>query len=102
MTPSNEATLLGGARRRAPLRTEPGCRSRREPRPFPVPTRRNPKAPRPTADHAIAVYDGQQRVGSVVERNGEFLAFNVHDRRVGVFTKQSDAKRALPATRSSS
>jgi hypothetical protein len=48
----------------------------------------------------MAVYDGQHRVGSVLQRNGEFLAFDVHDRRVGVFTKQSDAVRALPAARS--
>jgi hypothetical protein len=61
--------------------------------------RRNSQARRPTVDNALAVYDGQQRVGTVVERNGKFLAVDVHDRRVGVFTKQSDAARALPAAR---
>jgi hypothetical protein len=62
--------------------------------------RRNSQARRPTVDHALAVYDGQQRVGTVVERNGEFLALDVHDRRVGVFTKQRDAAHALPVARS--
>jgi hypothetical protein len=98
---TNEPTLLGGARRHAPLRTEAGKRSGREPRSFPKPIRRNPGAPRPTADHALAVYDGQQRIGSVVERNGEFLVFDIHDRRVGVFTNQREALRAIPAARSS-
>ena len=65
------------------------------------PTRRNPQAPAASSDHALAVYDGQHRVGSVVERNGEFLAFDNHDRRVGVFTNQSEALRAIPAARSS-
>jgi hypothetical protein len=63
--------------------------------------RRNSQARRPTVDHALAVYDGQQRVGSVVEHDGEFLAFDVHNRRVGVFTNQREALRALPAARSS-
>jgi hypothetical protein len=63
--------------------------------------RRNLQARRPTADHALAVYDGQHRVGSVVERNGEFLAFDVHNRRVGVFTSQREALRAIPAAGSS-
>lgn len=70
-------------------------------RPFSRPTRRNPRAPRPTAGHALAVYDGQHLVGSVVERNGEFLAFDVHDHRVGVFANQREALRAIPAARSS-
>jgi hypothetical protein len=76
-------------------------RSGPEPRPFSRPARRNPRAPRPTSGHAPAAYDGQHLVGSVVERNGKFLAFDVHDRRVGVFTNHRDAMRALPATRSS-
>jgi hypothetical protein len=62
---------------------------------------RNAQAPRPTANHALAVYDGQHLVGSVVERNGEFLAFDVHDHRVGVFANQREALRAIPAARSS-
>jgi hypothetical protein len=62
--------------------------------------RRNLQARQTTADHALAVYDGQQRVGSVLERDGEFLALDVHDRRVSVFTRQSDAVRALPAAKS--
>ena len=63
--------------------------------------RRNSQARRPTVDHALAVYDGQQRVVTVVERNGKFLAFNAHDRRVSMFTNKREALRALPAARSS-
>jgi hypothetical protein len=63
--------------------------------------RRNLQARRPIADHALAVYDGQRRVGSVVERNGEFLAFDVRDHRAGVFTNQREALQAMPAARSS-
>jgi hypothetical protein len=94
MTPSKEAILLDGKRRHAPLRTEARKRSGRGPRPLPRPTRRNPQAPGRTADHALAVYDGQHRVGWVV-------AFDVHDRRVGVFTNHHEALRAIPAARSS-
>jgi hypothetical protein len=64
--------------------------------------RRNWRARRPSADQALTVYDGQHRVGSVVERNGGFFALDVHDRRVGVFPNQSEAMRALPAAGSSS
>jgi hypothetical protein len=77
-------------------------RSGRELRPFCRHTRRNPRAPRPIPDHAIAVYDGQHLVDSVVERNGNFLTFDVHDRRASVFTNHRDAMRALPPARSSS
>jgi hypothetical protein len=63
--------------------------------------RRSSQPRRPTAGQALAVYDGQQRVGSVLERDGEFLAFDNRDRRVGVFTNQSEALRALPSARSS-
>jgi hypothetical protein len=62
---------------------------------------RNSQARRPTADRPLTVYDGQRRVGSVVQRDGEFLAFDAHDRRVGVFTNQREALRAIPAARSS-
>jgi hypothetical protein len=64
--------------------------------------RTHDRAPRPTAGHALAVYDGQHLVGSVVERNGNFLAFDVHDRRASVFTNHREAMRALPPARSSS
>lgn len=99
MTLSVEATLLGGARRHAPLQTRK--RSRREPQPFSRPTRRNPGAPRPTVDHAPAVYDGQHRVGSVVERHGKFLTYDIDDLNVGVFATLCDAMRVLPAAQKS-
>jgi hypothetical protein len=64
--------------------------------------RRNSQARRPTADQALTVYDGQHRVGSVVERNGKFLTYDIDDLHVGVFATLRDAMRALPAARSSS
>ena len=85
---------------RATARTEAGKRSGQETRRFSRPIR-NLRSPQPIADHPLAVYDGQHRVGSVVERDGEFLAFDNHDRRVGVFTNQREALRAIPAARSS-
>jgi hypothetical protein len=65
-------------------------------------TRRNSRSRRPTADQEITVYDGQHRVGSVVERDGKFLTYDVDDLHVGVFATLRDAMRVLPATRSSS
>jgi hypothetical protein len=64
--------------------------------------RRNLQARRPTADQALTVYDGQHRVGSVVERDGKFLTYDIDDLHVGVFATLPDAMRALPAARSSS
>ena len=47
----------------------------------------------------LAVYDGANRVGSIVERDGQFQAFDAHDRRVGTFGNQRDAMRAIPRAR---
>jgi hypothetical protein len=64
--------------------------------------RRNSRSRRPTADQEITVYDGQHRVGSVVERDGRFLTYDSDDLHIGVFATLRDAMRALPAARSSS
>ena len=63
--------------------------------------RRNRQAQPVSANQTLMVYDGQHCAGSVLQRNGEFIAFDVHDRRVGVFMKQRDAVRELPVVRSS-
>jgi hypothetical protein len=63
---------------------------------------RSSQARRPTAGQALTVYDGQHRVGSVVERDGRFLTYDIDDLHVGVFATLRDAMRALPAARSSS
>jgi hypothetical protein len=62
---------------------------------------RNSRSRRPTANQEITVYDGQHRVGSVLERDGKFLVFDAHDRRVGMFTNRREALRTLSAARSS-
>jgi hypothetical protein len=64
--------------------------------------RRNRQGRRPSADNALTVYDGQRRVGSVVENGGKFLTYDIDDLHVGVFATLRDAMRALPAARSPS
>jgi hypothetical protein len=64
--------------------------------------RRNSRAQRPSADQALTVYDGQYRVGSVVERDGKFITYDVDDLHVGVFATLREAMRVLPTARSSS
>jgi excisionase family DNA binding protein len=64
-------------------------------------TRRNQQAPLPASSgHAVIVCDGRRRVGTVLERNGELLAFDIRDRRIGVFTNLADAISALTGGRS--
>jgi hypothetical protein len=63
--------------------------------------RPNSRAWRPSSDQTLTVHDGQQRVGSVVARDGKFLVLDAHDRRVGIFTNEREALRALPAARPS-
>lgn len=45
----------------------------------------------------LAVTDGAQHAGTIVERDGQWLAFDVADRLVGVFETLKAAMRALPA-----
>jgi hypothetical protein len=63
--------------------------------------RRTSQARKPTADRALAVYDGQHRIGSVVERHGKFLTYDTDDLNVGVFATLRDAMRVLPAAQKS-
>ncbi len=45
---------------------------------------------------ALAVYDGTVHVGSIIERDDGFRAFDAHGRCVGTFGNQRDAMRAIP------
>jgi hypothetical protein len=48
----------------------------------------------------LAVYDGTALAGSIVERAGKFVAYNVNNHRIGTFVSLRDAMRAIPAVRS--
>ena len=65
--------------------------------------RRNSQSSQPSADQALTVYDGQHRVGSIVERNGKFIAFRCSRSPRWAYSRP-DVKRsaALPPARSSS
>jgi hypothetical protein len=91
----------GGNKPAAGLRSSSGRFWGRTMAPANEAARPNPQAPRPTADHALAVYDWQHLIGSIEKRNCEFLALDVHDHRVGVFANQREALRAITAARSS-
>jgi hypothetical protein len=49
-----------------------------------------------TRNHALSVFDGADRVGSLVERAGEFHAYDVDGRHLGAFTDMRAAARAIP------
>jgi hypothetical protein len=53
-------------------------------------------SPRP-ARATVSVYDGASFVGTLVERDGEYHAFDARGRRIGTFQNQRDALRAIPA-----
>jgi hypothetical protein len=63
-------------------------------------TRRNSRSRAPIKQ--LTIYDGQQRVGSIVERDGKFLTYDIDDLHLGVFATLRDAMRSLPPARSSS
>jgi|tagenome__1003787_1003787.scaffolds.fasta_scaffold17864083_1 hypothetical protein len=45
----------------------------------------------------LGVYNGQQRVGTIVEVGGEALAFDAFGDALGWFRKRSDAMRSIPS-----
>jgi hypothetical protein len=49
-----------------------------------------------TRDHALVVFDGADRAGSLVERGGKFTAFDPDGRHLGVFPDLRSAARAIP------
>ena len=60
-------------------------------------TRRHHRTDRALPNYALTVYDGTNLAGTITERNGGFIAFDITGHRVGVFTSQRDAVRAIPA-----
>ena len=60
-------------------------------------TRAEPKRiPNLNSPNALAVYDGQQRVGMVIKHNGEFFAFDAAGCCVGTFDTHLEAVRKIP------
>ncbi len=52
--------------------------------------------PKATASDALGVYDGQDRVGAIVERDRSFFAFGLDEILVGKFEHLHQAMRAIP------
>ena len=48
-------------------------------------------------DECLAVYDGASFVGSIVDRDGSFDAYDATGRHIGAFKNQREAVRAIPA-----
>jgi hypothetical protein len=55
----------------------------------------NKRKPPAARDDALTVYDGADRVGSLVERAGEFHAYDVDGRHLGAFADMRAAVRAI-------
>jgi hypothetical protein len=49
------------------------------------------------APASLSVYDGAALAGFIVERAGEFTAFDADNEHLGTFKTQRDASRAIPA-----
>jgi len=49
-----------------------------------------------TTKHTIAVFDGADRAGSLVERAGKFEAFDLAGRSLGTFPDLRTAARSIP------
>jgi hypothetical protein len=47
-------------------------------------------------NHVVTVFDGADRVGSLIERAGRFEAFDLAGRRIGSFPTLLAASRAIP------
>jgi hypothetical protein len=54
------------------------------------------KTPSSPPAPALAVYDGHDFIGTVVESDGQFRAFDAHNRILGNFKSRRDAMRAIP------
>jgi hypothetical protein len=50
----------------------------------------------------VAVYDGSERVGEIVERDDGFRAFDARGRCIGMFETRLAAMRSIPNTGGSS
>lgn len=57
------------------------------------------KLPNPNATGALAVHDGQQKVGSVVREGDEFFAFDAAGKFLGISDTAIEAARRIPAAK---
>ena len=48
---------------------------------------------------ALGVYDGQERVGTIIKQDGEFFAFDADGKCLGTFDTQIEATRKIPRSR---
>jgi hypothetical protein len=55
------------------------------------------RLPSLNSPNSLAVYDGQQRLGTIIKQDGEFFAFDGDGRCVGTFDTQIEAVRKIPA-----
>ena len=55
--------------------------------------------PRPDAADAVAIYDGQQIVGTCVKRDDSFFSFGADRILIGEYRTLHEAVRALPQVR---
>jgi hypothetical protein len=54
----------------------------------------------PTQAHFLSVYDGSCLAGFIVERGGQFLAFDPGHELIGTYANQRDAMLGIPMVRS--
>jgi hypothetical protein len=69
----------------------------------PTPSASHHQAARRAVDctgHRLTVYNGAVRLGSLVERDSGFDAYDVAGNLIGSFSNQRDAARALPDQKS--
>jgi len=55
--------------------------------------------PDPNADNALAVCDGQSRIGSVVKQNDEYFAFDERGKFIAIADSMVEAARKISAVR---
>jgi hypothetical protein len=53
----------------------------------------------PSEQVRLAVYDGTDLAGFIVESAGAFAAFDPNHKPIGLFANQRDASRAIPMVR---
>ena len=61
-----------------------------------LPTKANERKQVDRRNLAVTIYDGQDRVGSLLERGGTFHAYDVAGHCVGIFSDMRAAARAIP------
>jgi hypothetical protein len=55
------------------------------------------RRPKPAAPGALTVTDGHDTVGTIVERDGRWLAYDVAGKLIGTFRSQAEAMRSVPS-----